>query len=108
VEVDGVGVTQARSLAEAHDMATDLVVAMRGLRRRAIAVTVVADIPDELRRQVDQARAAIIDLDERQRQTARTSRRAARQLVRTAGLTGRDAAVILGVSPQRVSQLLAD
>jgi hypothetical protein len=108
VEVDGVGVTQARSLTEAQEMATDLVVAMRGLRRRQVAVTVEVNIPPDLRRQVDEARAAISDLDQRQREAARMSRRVAQHLVRTEGLTGRDASVILGVSPQRVSQLLSD
>jgi len=43
--------------------------------------------------------------DQAQRQAAAQSRAAARRL-RQAGLSGRDIAKVLNVSPQRVSQLL--
>jgi len=51
------------------------------------------------------ARRAIHELGERQREVAALSRAAARDLANS-GLSGADIAVVLDVSPQRVSQLL--
>lgn len=108
VDVLGVGTTQARNLAEAKDMAIDLVSITRQVPAASITVDIQTKLDAELEAEVQHARAAIHELEQRQQQVASTSRSVARKLVRSAGLTGRDAAVVLGVSPQRVSQLLAD
>ena len=108
VDVAGVGATQARNLAEAKDMAIDLIAITRQVPPASIHVDIRTMLDPELEAEVQQARAAIQELEQRQQRVASTSRSVARKLVRTAGLTGRDAAVVLGVSPQRVSQLLAD
>lgn len=63
-------------------------------------------LPDGLRAEVERARRLVADLDLAQRTAAEASRAAVRDLA-AAGLTGADTARILGVSPQRVSQLAA-
>ena len=108
VEVGDVGATQARNLTEAREMAIDLIALTRNLPPDQIKVEIRTVLEADLEEEIAQARAAIRDLELRQQSVAKTSRSVARKLVRSAGLTGRDAAVVLGVSPQRVSQLLAD
>jgi predicted transcriptional regulator len=49
--------------------------------------------------------AAVSDAEQAQERAAVSTRRVARRL-RSEGLTGREIAVVLRVSPQRVSQLL--
>ena len=107
VDVDGVGTTQARNLVEAREMARSLIAVMLDLPEDEIDVSVSVALDPQLQADVERARAAIIELEGKQREVAAASRKAARDLVESAGLTGRDAAVVLGVSPQRVSQLLA-
>jgi len=71
-----------------------------------IVVLVEPALDRELAEQVRVARKQVADLNRLQRDTATASREAARALV-AAGVSGADAATVLGVSPQRVSQLLA-
>lgn len=108
VTVVGVGVTQARGLREAQVMAEDLVSAVKGLRKGQFAVDLRPELDVRLTRAVEAARRANERLDVQRRAASATSRATVRELVEVGGLTGRDAAVVLGVSPQRVSQLLAD
>ena len=108
VEVEGVGTTQARNLTEAREMAVDLISITENVPAVSVAVELRIALETDLETEIAEARAAIKDLEERQLSVARTSRSVARKLVKSAGLTGRDAAVVLGVSPQRVSQLLAE
>ncbi|HEV8025433.1 MAG TPA: hypothetical protein VGP37_11180 [Candidatus Nanopelagicales bacterium] len=108
VDVDGVGTTQARNLTEAQEMAVDLIAIIQELPTNGIDVEIRVALEKDLEQEIEQARAAIKELEERQQAVARTSRSVARKLVHSAGLTGRDASVVLGISPQRVSQLLAD
>ena len=106
VRVDGVGVTQAKNLKEAHLMAADLVEAVTGLHSSKFELRLNTELAPTLKREVEQARKAIDALEIQQLETARKSREVARRLVEAGGLSGADAAVVLGVSPQRVSQLL--
>jgi DNA-directed RNA polymerase specialized sigma subunit len=78
--IDGVGVTQSRNLAEAETMVRD---------------------DGEAR----SARDAVAAADKATREAAARSRKVVRDL-HQAGLCGRDIAAILGMSPQRISQLL--
>lgn len=107
VEVDGVGTTQARNLVEAREMARSLVAVTLDIPEDGIDVRVTVALDPHLQAEVEQARTAITELERKQHEVAAASRKAARDLVKGAGLTGRDAAVVLGISPQRVSQLLA-
>lgn len=108
LHIEGVGTTQARTLREAPEMARSLISIMRRVPEDAVSVEVSPQLPAKYQREVDQARAAVLKLSEQQTETAKRSRHAAKALVESLGLSGRDAAAVLGVSPQRVSQLLAD
>jgi DNA-directed RNA polymerase specialized sigma24 family protein len=68
-------------------------------------VEIIPEIGGGLDEQTRDARQAVTDADRAQRAAAERSREAARQLQR-AGLSGRDIAKVLNVSPQRVSQLM--
>lgn len=108
LEIDGVGTTQARSLREAPDMARSLISVLTRTPESRVRVAVTPELPEALQREVAAARAAVAELSAQQALAARKSRSAARHLVHQLGLSGRDAAAVLGISPQRVSQLIAD
>lgn len=106
VSVDGVGVTQSRSLREAPHAARGLVAAMLDVNEESVQVTVNADLDPGIAAQVTSARQQVAQAERERAAAACASRAAARALI-DLGLTGADAATILGVSPQRVSQLVA-
>jgi DNA-directed RNA polymerase specialized sigma24 family protein len=105
LHIEGVGVTQSRTLWGAEEMARDLISRREGLPGDAFTATVTPEIGDGLDEESRAAREAVSAADRAQRQAAAQSRTAARRL-RQAGLSGRDIAKVLNVSPQRVSQLL--
>jgi len=105
LHIDGVGVTQSRTLWDAEEMARDLVGRREDLPEDAFTVTITPEIGGGLDEETRAAREAVSAANRAQRQAAAQSRAAARRL-RQAGLTGRDIAKVLDVSPQRVSQLL--
>ncbi|WP_300611064.1 hypothetical protein [Trebonia sp.] len=106
LHIDQVGVTQSHSLRDAEMMARDLISRRRaGISPDAFGVTIMPEIGQGLDEEVREAREAVRVADRAQRAAAAQSREAARRL-RQAGLTGRDIARVLDVSPQRVSQLL--
>jgi hypothetical protein len=76
-----------------------------GPRSAQVRITVAfgTDLDDE----VTAVRAALEDAERTQREAAARSRGLALRL-REAGLSGADIAVVLHVSPQRVSQLMRD
>ncbi len=100
-------VSQSRRLADAPLLMREAIAFVSGEPAEDIEVAVVPVLPDEMAAQVREARAAVARLADQQRETADLSRSAARSLV-GAGMTRADAAVVLGVSPQRVSQLILD
>lgn len=105
LHIAGVGVTQSRTLWDAEDMARDLISRREDLPDTAFTVMITPEIGGGLDEESRAARDAVRSADRAQRQAAAQSRAAARRL-RQAGLSGRDIAKVLGVSPQRVSQLL--
>jgi hypothetical protein len=105
LHIDGVGVTQSRTLWDAEEMARDLIGRREDLPEDAFTVTITPEIGGGLDEETRAAREAVSAANRAQRQAAAQSRAAARRL-RQAGLTGRDIAKVLDVSPQRVSQLL--
>jgi len=107
LHIDGVGVTQSRSLWDADMMARDLISRRTGSEASSFGVEITPEIGDGLDERTREAREAVTNADRAQRSAAAQSREAARQL-RRAGLSGRDIAKVLEVSPQRVSQLLKD
>lgn len=105
--IDSVGATQARSLKALDAMARDLVVVMTQADPSTVSIVIeTADVPAGTRRKVAAARHRTDRAAMEQRQAAQASREAAAAL-RHAGLNTQDTAFVMGVSPQRVSQLLA-
>lgn len=106
-ELDATG--QARSLTTAEATARELIAMW--LDVPADHVQVVMDYtridPDALE-MAAAARSEQARADEMTRAAAKQWREAARRLVRTNGLSLRDAAVVLGVTFSRVQQLLKD
>jgi DNA-directed RNA polymerase specialized sigma subunit len=106
LHVEGVGVTQAKSLHSAARMAREYISLVESISDEAtIDVEIRPKIGAALGKEVTVARKAVEELAERQRTVAVLSRTAARDLAES-GLSGADIAVVLDVSPQRVSQLL--
>jgi len=104
--VDGVGATQSRSLKDAPDAVRGLVSAMQDADPSTVEVTIHPQIGTDLLEHVEAARESVVRAARLQADAAAQSRAAARELL-SIGLTGKDIATILDVSPQRVSQLLA-
>ncbi|MQA64202.1 MAG: hypothetical protein GEU86_22725 [Actinophytocola sp.] len=107
VHVDGIGVTQGRSVAEARRMAPDLVAAVLDVDVESVEVDVEFDLPCGATEKVREARDATRRAAEVQQEAAEQQRRVVKQL-KASGLSGTDVAAILGVSTQRVSQLARD
>jgi hypothetical protein len=106
LHIDGVGVTQSHGLKGAEAMVRDYIALDYGGEAAANAeIVIVPELPDKVRREVDEARREAARLARLQNEVAALSRQAATDL-RDAGLSGADMAVVLGVSPQRVSQLI--
>ncbi|HTW00466.1 MAG TPA: hypothetical protein VMF87_09220 [Streptosporangiaceae bacterium] len=105
LHIDGIGVTQSHTLHDAEAMARDYITLDTGEPDASFQVEIVPEIGGGLDEKTRAARTAVAEADQAQRRAAARSRQAARDL-RQAGLSGRDIAVVLKVSPQRVSQLL--
>lgn len=104
LHVDGVGVTQAHNLAEAESMSRSYITMVDNPAK--FDVCIIPEIGDGVDAAVRHARRAISDADRAQRDAAKAMRSVTADLHQR-GLTGRDIARVLDVSPQRVSQLLA-
>ena len=105
LHIDGEGVTQARSLAAAERQVRDYLSLLHDLDDDAsFDVVIIPELGGAIARDVRRARQAVADLARRQQKTAEMSR-AAVQTLRNAGLSGAEIAAVLGVTPQRVSQL---
>ncbi|WP_164247627.1 hypothetical protein [Streptomyces sp. S4.7] len=104
LEVNGLAPAYVRRLGEAVECG-------RALLKAADApgadqgVQLQVDLGDELNRRVKAATQATVDAHRAQLQAAVELRETAAAL-KSQGMTGRDIAHVLGVSPQRVSQLL--
>jgi hypothetical protein len=106
LHVDGVGVTQTKSLHSAPRVAREYISLVENINDEStIDVEIRPEIGRALSDEVAVARKAVRDLFDRQREAAALSRAAAKNLAES-GLSGADIAVVLDLSPQRVSQLL--
>jgi predicted XRE-type DNA-binding protein len=105
VEVAGIGATQSRTLAGAREAAVGLVSAVRDIDADHVNVSIAPRLGRTLEKQLVRAREAVEALDHQQREAAALSRQVARDL-KAAGMSGADTATIMGISPQRVSQLV--
>lgn len=107
LHIDGEGVTQARSLATAVREVRDYLETLHDLDDTSgMEIVIVPELDKTTVREVKEARAAVADAAERQRRAADLSRSAVNKLAKS-GLKGAEIAAVLGVSPQRVSQIAA-
>jgi len=88
-------------------MVRDYVALMHGVPEDTFDVEVTPEVGGGLDEAVRDARDAVRSAEAARRSAAQASRAVAARL-RAAGLTGRDIAAVLGVSAQRVSQLLRE
>lgn len=107
LHIDGVGVTQSRSLADAEAMVRDYISLDLDVPADSFDIDVIPQIGGGLDEEVTKARRQIREAAKAQRQAADRSRQVVRRL-KAEGLSGKDTAVVLGISPQRVSQLATD
>lgn len=105
LHIDGVGVTQSRSLSEAESMVRDYIALDTDDDPHSFDVVIVPEVGDGLDELIKEVRQRIHEAERAQVQAAERSRTLVRQLV-AKGLSGKDTASVLGISPQRVSQLL--
>jgi hypothetical protein len=103
LHIDGVGVTQSRTLDTAEQMVRDYIETLTDKDVSGDKVVITPDL-GELDREVTTVRELLAAAD-RQQQEARNSYRALAVDLRAAGLSVSDTAAILGVSRGRVSQL---
>jgi DNA-directed RNA polymerase specialized sigma24 family protein len=105
LHIDGIGVTQCRSLARAKDAAREYIALALDIDdEKTIDVSVTPDIGGGLMAKVAAAREESRRAELAQRRAAGQQRAVAKAL-KEEGLSGGEVAAVLGVSPQRVSQL---
>ncbi len=103
-DVDGGVHTQARRLDQVAMMAADAVGMMLEVAPDTIEVTVIPKLTPEDAELIAAVRAASQEAVRAAERASQLSHRAVEQL-RSEGMTVRDVGGLLGVSPQRVSQL---
>jgi hypothetical protein len=103
LHIDGVGVTQSRTLDTAEQMVRDYIETLTDKDTSGDTVTIVPEL-GALDYEVRTVREQLAAADQQQ-QEARNSYRALAADLRAAGLSVSDTAAILGVSRGRVSQL---
>lgn len=97
--------SQVRSLRQAETALREAIGLVLDVAADEVVVIVTPDLPKAVHLKVIESRIKVTALQHIQEETAALSRDAARALI-DEGLSQRDAAEILGVSFQRVSQLV--
>jgi DNA-directed RNA polymerase specialized sigma subunit len=105
LHIEGVGVTQSRSLADAEEMVHDYLTLDLGVKPYSFEIIIKPEMGDGIDRDVAAVRREIDEAQRAQERAAERSRSLVRRLI-DMGLSGKDTAKVLGISPQRVSQLL--
>src|SRR5450759_941252 len=104
-ELKGVN-TQARRLEKAEAMARDAIALFLDVPTDSFEVRVEPILPRELQKKVGRAKKVRGEAEELQAEAATVSAAVAADLVQGAHLTVRDAGRVLGLSHQRIAQLL--
>ena len=104
LHINGIGVTQSRSLAEAEEMARDYVALALDVPEDSFEVRVTPEVGGGVDEKVKRTREEIRAAARAQSKAAESSRALVSEL-RELGLSGKDTAAVLGITPQRVSQL---
>jgi DNA-directed RNA polymerase specialized sigma subunit len=105
LHIDGVGVTQSHNLTAAEDIVRDYIALDLGVEPDSFGVTITPEVGEGLDEDVAAVRRKIREAEQAQLLAAERSRALVRRLA-AKGLSGKDIAKVLEVSPQRVSQLL--
>jgi predicted RNase H-like HicB family nuclease len=100
-------VSQVRSLASAEEYVREAIAFVAGVAPDSFAVDVIPQLPAHLAEEVARARSATAVAERAQAEASGLTRNVVTQLA-AAGYNGRETAVILGVSKQRVSQLASE
>jgi len=104
-ELKGIN-TQARRLEKAEAMARDAIALFLDVPTDSFEVRVEPILPRELQKKVGRAKKVRGEAEVMQAEAATVSAAVAADLVRGAHLTVRDAGRVLGLSHQRIAQLL--
>lgn len=105
LHIEGIGVTQSRTLATA-EKAVRSFLAMDDIADADTAeVVITPELDGNLASEAEAAREATRRAERARDDAAAQTRKVAHDL-KAAGMSGADVAVVLGVSPQRVSQLM--
>jgi DNA-binding CsgD family transcriptional regulator len=107
LRIPDVGVTHSRSIVDADRMAREYVSLVTGADSGSFDLDISPDLGGDLDDEVRSARRAVHEAERLQLYAVKRSREVAARL-RSEGLSGRDIAAVLQVSPQRVSKLLRD
>jgi predicted RNase H-like HicB family nuclease len=109
VSVDGVaGVhTFGRTIAKAEEYARDALALWFGVEPVSFDLEVKPRLHEHTRRSVERARRSREKLDHLQVEVMETTKEAIRELLEDEHISPRDAARLLGISHQRVAQLVA-
>jgi hypothetical protein len=107
IDVDGVGVTQAKRLDKVEHMARDLVAAMNDVDSAKVRVDVRYELPVAAVDALAEAKEAA-DVARQLAKISADSTRNAATVLHGEGLSLRDIAHLLGVSFQRVHQILGE
>jgi hypothetical protein len=103
LHIDGIGVTQSKTLATAEQMVRDYIETLTDIDVSGSDVVITPEL-GSLGKKVKDVRAQVEHAELAQREAAKAKRQLADDL-RAAGLSVSDTAAILGVSRGRVSQL---
>lgn len=99
------GVSQARRLAQVPEVARQLIADLLEVDAQQVDVTVHVELVPELQQLIEQYEEATVMEDAARTKAAHARSRSAAALL-DARLTMRDAAILLGISHQRVKQLV--
>lgn len=105
IDVDDVGTTQARTLDKVDHMARSLVADLTGAPYEIVAVAVTIDLPPAIAEQLAALRTKTDQVAAQAREASELQARLVHTLAADEGLTGREIAAILKVTPGRVSQI---
>lgn len=106
LHIEGVGVTQTGTLSKAESVAREYIsFALDIDDMNSFDVDVVPQLDAILSGEIKKARSQVREAQKKQREAAAKQREVAKVL-ETSGLSGREIAAVLGMTPQRVSQLI--
>jgi DNA-directed RNA polymerase specialized sigma subunit len=104
LHITGVGVTQSRNLADAGAMVRDYISLDLDVPEDSFDVRITPEVGNGVDQKIKQTQEEIDAAARAQRRAAESSRALVGEL-RGLGLSGKDMAAVLGITPQRVSQL---